>query len=197
MGQVWKAEQLQLTVMFCDLVGSTTLSEQLTLWALRDVLRAYQETCALVIQKEQGYIAQYLGDGLLVYFGYPTTFSDDAHRAVRAALGILAAIEQLSRTLMKDRGIPLAVRIGIHTGQVLVAEVGGGHKHERLAIGPTPNIAARLQSLAVENSIVFSQATYRLVQGLFDFQSLGWQRLKGIAKPMEVYQATNSREGLR
>src|SRR5262245_32665357 len=135
-----EAERRQLTVMFCDLVGSTALSEQLDPEELREVVRAYQATCTQVIHRYEGHIAQYLGDGLLVYFGYPLAHEDDAQRAARAGLGILAALHDLNTY----RRRPVQVRIGIHSGLVVVGEIGAGGNREHLALGDTPNIAARL-----------------------------------------------------
>src|SRR5215472_13601954 len=123
-------ERRQLTVMFCDLVGSTALSEQLDPEELREVVRAYQDTCAKVIARFEGHIAQYLGDGVLVYFGYPQAHEDDAQRAVRAGLGMVDAMGQLNTRLQQDRGVELAVRLGIHTGLVVVGEVGGDTRHQ-------------------------------------------------------------------
>src|SRR5712691_6577833 len=146
------AERRQLTVLFCDLVDSTTLSGQLDPEDLREVVRAYQETCAKVIARFDGHIAQYLGDGLLVYFGYPLAHEDDAQRAVRAGLGILEAMGPLNERLGPECGVPLAVRLGIHTGLVVVGDVGGGTRQEQLALGETPNLAARLQEIAAPNT---------------------------------------------
>ena len=140
-----EAERRQLTVLFCDLVDSTPLASQLDPEDLREVVRAYQETCAKVIARFEGHIAQYLGDGLLVYFGYPLAHEDDAQRAVRTGLGIVEALGQLNTRLGQERGVHLAVRLGIHTGLVVVGEVGGGTRQEQLALGETPNLAARLQ----------------------------------------------------
>src|SRR6266511_6007648 len=120
------AKRRQLTVLFCDLMDSTALAGQLDPEVLREVVRAYQETCAKVIARFEGHIAQYLGDGLLVYFGYPRAHEDDAQRAVRAGLGIVEAVGQLNIRLKQDRGVQLAVRLGCHTGLVVVGEVGGG-----------------------------------------------------------------------
>ena len=120
------AERRQLTVMFCDLVDSTALSSQLDPEDLREVVRAYQATCAAVIQRFDGHIAQYLGDGLLVYFGYPQAHEDDAQRAVHTGLGIVEALDTLNRRLGQRTGVRLAVRVGIHTGLVVVGEMGGG-----------------------------------------------------------------------
>jgi class 3 adenylate cyclase len=138
------AERRQLTVLFCDLVDSTTLSSQLDPEDLREVVRAYQAACAKVIDRFEGHIAQFLGDGLLVYFGYPRAHEDNAQRAVRAALGMIEALGQLNTRLRRERGVHLAVRLGIHTGLVVVGEVGGGTRQEQLALGETPNLAARL-----------------------------------------------------
>ncbi|KRT65572.1 MAG: hypothetical protein XU11_C0024G0035, partial [Candidatus Dadabacteria bacterium CSP1-2] len=182
-----EAERRQLTVMFCDLVGSTALSERLDPEELRDVVRSYQEACAEVIDGNDGYIAQYLGDGLLVYFGYPLAHEDDVQRAVKAGLEIVVAISELPlKTQLQQT---LQVRVGIHSGLVVVGEMGGGKKREPMAIvGETPNIAARLQGLAEPNTVVISSATYRLVEGLFDCQDLGLHTLKGVSAPVQMYR---------
>jgi class 3 adenylate cyclase len=183
-----EAERRQLTVMFCDLVDSTVLSRRLDPEYYREVVRAYQATCADIIQRFDGHIAQYLGDGLLVYFGYPRAHEDDAQRAVRTGLGILAALGTLNARLVQDKGVRLAMRVGIHTGLVVVGEIGSGGRHEHLALGDTPNLAARLQSLAAPDTVVMSAATARLVQGYFTCQELGVQTLKGIDTPVQVDQ---------
>src|SRR2546426_5430740 len=182
------AERRQLTVLFCDLVDSTVLASQLDPEELREVVRAYQETCAKVIARFEGHIAQYLGDGLLVYFGYPLAHEDDAQRAVRAGLGIIEAMRQLHISLGPEQQVHLAVRLGIHTGLVVVGEVGGGTRQEQLALGETPNLAARLQGIAAPNTLVISAATLPLLGGFFACQSLGIPLLKGFAQPLEVYQ---------
>ena len=120
------AERRQLTVLFCDLVDSTVLASQLDPEELREVVQAYQETCATVIARFEGHIAQYLGDGLLVYFGYPLAHEDDAQRAVRAGLGMLEALEQLNTHLTQERGVQVAVRLGIHTGAAAAGAVRAG-----------------------------------------------------------------------
>jgi class 3 adenylate cyclase len=171
--QALDAERRQLTVMFCDLVGSTNLSARLDPEDLREVVRLYQKTAADVIQDFDGHIAQYLGDGLLVYFGYPQAHEDDAHRAVRAALGIVEAMGTLNTRLDSEYGVQLAVRLGIHTGPVVVGEMGGGGRHEQLALGETPNIAARLEGLAEPDTVVISAITKRLVEGSFTLEDLG------------------------
>jgi class 3 adenylate cyclase/predicted ATPase len=182
------AERRQLTVLFCDLVDSTVLARQLDPEELREVVRAYQDTCAKVIACFEGHIAQYLGDGLLVYFGYPLAHEDDAQRAVRAGLGMIEAVGQLNARLAQERGVQLALRLGVHTGLVVVGEVGSGARQEHLALGETPNLAARLQGLAAPNTLVISAATLQLLRGFFACQSLGTQPLKGFAQPLEVYQ---------
>src|SRR5499426_3907246 len=182
------AERRQLTVLFCDLVDSTVLAGQLDPEDLREVVRAYQDTCAKVIARFEGHIAQYLGDGLLVYFGYPLAHEDDAQRAVRAGLGMIEAMGQLNTRLGQERGVQLAVRLGCHTGLVVVGEVGSGTRQEQLALGETPNLAARLQGLAAPNTLVISAATWQLLRGFFACQSLGTPLLKGFAQPLEVYQ---------
>jgi class 3 adenylate cyclase len=175
-------------VLFCDLVDSTVLASQLDPEDLREVVRAYQEVCAKVVARFEGHIAQYLGDGLLVYFGYPLAHEDDAQRAVRAGLGMVEAIGQLNIHLAQVRGVQLAVRLGAHTGLVVVGNVGGGTRQEQLALGETPNLAARLQGIATPNTLVISAATLQLLGGFFTSQSLGTSLLKGLAQPIEVYQ---------
>src|SRR4029453_8734773 len=158
------------------------------------VVRAYQTTCAEVIQRFDGHIAQYLGDGLLVYFGYPQAHEDDVQRAVRTGLGMVEAMATLNSRLGQRQGIRLAVRVGIHTGLVVVGEMGGGGRQEQLALGETPNIAARLQGLAAPNTVVISAVTQRLIQGYFTCQALGDQTLKGVATPLQVYQVVGATE---
>jgi TOMM system kinase/cyclase fusion protein len=182
------AERRQLTVLFCDLVDSTRLASQLDPEDWREMVRAYQHTCAAVIQRYDGHIAQYLGDGLLVYFGYPRAHEDDAQRAVRAGLGIVEAMAQLNTGLARERGIQLAMRLGIHTGLVVVGEMGSGGHSEQLALGGTPNVAARLQGVAEPNTLVISAATFQLLGGFFACQPLGTPLLKGIAQPLAVYR---------
>jgi class 3 adenylate cyclase len=183
-----EAERRQLTVMFCDLVGSTQLSEQLDPEDLREVVLAYQETCGKVINRFEGHIAQHLGDGLLVYFGYPQAHEDDAQRAVRSGLGIVEAITRLNPNFQERWGVELALRVGIHTGLVVTGEVGDGTTRERLAMGKTPNIAARLQEEADLNSVLVSTATYRLIEGFFACRHLDALVVKGLSQPLDAYQ---------
>ena len=181
-------------MLFCDLVDSTALSSRLDPEDLREMVRAYQATCAEVIQRFDGHIAQYLGDGLLVYFGYPQAHEDDAQRAVRTGIGIVEAMDTLNSRLGQRHGVHLAVRVGIHTGLVVVGEMGGSGRQEQLALGETPNIAARLQGLAAPDTVVISAVTQRLIQGYFTCQALGDQTLKGVATPLQVHQVIRVNE---
>jgi TOMM system kinase/cyclase fusion protein len=182
------AERRQLTILFCDLVDSTALSGQLDPEDFREVVQAYHHMCSAVITRFAGHIAQLLGDGLLVYFGYPQAYDDDAQRAVRTGLGLVDAIENLNAHLKQEKGIQLALRLGIHTGLVVVGAMGGQGRQEQLALGETPNIAARIQGLAEPNTLVISEATHGLVQGYFECQDLGAQTLRGVAEPVYVYR---------
>ena len=182
------AERRQLTVLFCDLVDSTPLSRQLDPEDLREVMRAYYGSCGKVIDRFEGYIAQYLGDGLLVFFGYPLAHEDDAQRAVRAGLDMIAAVKALDSEMRIRHGVELAVRLGCHTGLVVVGEVVGEARHELMAMGDTPNIAARLQSVAAPNTLVIGPLTHRLVGGFFDCRSLGTPPLKGVAARLKVHE---------
>src|SRR6516165_4639995 len=176
------AERRQLTVMFCDLVGSTALSVRFDPEELRDEIRAYQNTVSTVVTRYDGFVAKFMGDGVLVYFGYPRAHEDDAERAVRAGLEIAAAV-----THLETRGTErLAVRIGIATGLVVVGDlVGEGSAQEQAVVGETPNLAARLQALAEPGQIVLAGATRRLIGDLFRLRNLGRQTAKGFAEPVE------------
>jgi class 3 adenylate cyclase len=171
-----EAERRQLTVMFADLVGSTALSRRLDPEDMREVIRAYQNACVGVITRFEGFVAKLMGDGVLVYFGWPKADEDDAERAVRAGLALIDAVAQL-RT---PSGEPLAARVGIATGLVIVGDlVGAGAAQERAVVGETPNLAARLQAVAEPNALVIGPTTRRLVAGLFDCEDLGTHSLKG------------------
>src|SRR4029450_3531569 len=154
---------------------------------LRDVMQQYQETCTTVIQRYAGDIAQHLGDGLLVYFGYPSAHEDDAQRAVRAGLEIIDALRE-SPLQHRQLPHPLQVRIGIHTGLVVIGEIGSSEQREMLALGETPNIAARVQGVAEPDTVVVSAITQRLGHGLFACTATAPQTLKGISTPLSLYR---------
>ncbi|MEY4749729.1 MAG: hypothetical protein RIQ60_1943 [Pseudomonadota bacterium] len=176
-------QRRRLTVMFCDLVGSTSLSERLDPEDLRGVLAAYQEACRAVIARYQGHIAQYLGDGIVAYFGWPNAHEDDARRSVFAGLGIVAAVKQLQLE------VALQVRIGIVTGPVVIAGSGDGDASKPGgAIGSTPNLAARIQSLAGPDEVLVGEATHRLLGNSFTSESCGSHQLKGFREPVEVWR---------
>jgi len=177
------AERRQLTVLFCDLVGSTELSRVLDPEQLRELMRAYQQACGSVIGRYAGHVAQYLGDGVMVYFGWPRAHEDDAERAVRAGLDIVEAVKKVPAPQ------PLRVRIGIATGPVVVGETGAGDASSpKLAVGETPNLAARLQALAQGDEVVIAPSTQRLVGAAFELRDLGERALKGIDEPVRPWR---------
>lgn len=196
LGQAREAERRQLTVMFCDLADSTALSAQFDPEALRELLAAYQAAAGAAIARFDGHVAQYLGDGLLVYFGFPQAHEDAAERAVRAGLGVLEALEALNASAPEAGRPALRARIGIHTGPVVVSEVGSGPRREQLALGETPNVAARLQALAEPGSIVISAATQRLVQDAFACRDLGRHVLKGLPEAVQAWQVAHPARAL-
>ncbi len=190
------AERRQLTIMFCDLVGSTELSQMLDPEDLRDISRMYQHTCKDSIEQYEGFVARYMGDGLLAYFGYPKAHEDDAERAIHAGLEIIKAIADLNNSLGKE--VKLAVRIGVATGLVVVGDlIGEGASEESPVVGQTPNLAARLQGLAKENTIVISPQTYKLAGESFECQDLGSHKLKGFTDPVNVWEVTNPAKASR
>jgi len=175
------AERRQLTVMFCDLAGSTELSSRLDPEDLQDVIRAYQESCAKAISQFDGYLAKYMGDGVLAYFGYPQAHENDTERALRAALAVVDAVPKLNADVGTDIGSDLAVRVGIATGIVVVGEIiGEGDAQERTVVGETPNLAARMQGLAAPNGIVVGSVPKDLAGDGFIYEDLGAHELKGI-----------------
>ena len=183
-----EAERRQLTVMFCDLVGSTALAVRLDPEELRDLMQAYQRTCGEVVARYDGHVAQYLGDGLMIYFGWPRAHEDDVVRAVRAGLEVTEAVSNLTSPT------PLRARVGIHTGLVVVGETGQGDASiPKAAVGETPNIAARLQALAEPGGVVVSELTRSLAGGLFDYTDLGTKALKGVSEPMHLFKAVGPR----
>ena len=179
-----EAERRQLTVMFCDLVGSTALSAALDPEDLREVIAAYHRAATDVVRSFDGFVAKYMGDGVLVYFGYPRAHEDDAERAVRAGLGIIDAIRRLDVKFVK-----LQARVGIATGLVVVGDlIGEGSAQEQSVVGETPNLAARLQALAEPDAVVIAAGTRRLVGDLFEYRDLGAIEVKGITAPVPAWQ---------
>ena len=178
------AERRQVTVMFSDLVGSTALSARMDPEDLREVISAYQKCVAETVRRFGGFVAKYMGDGVLVYFGYPQAHEDDAERAVRAGLELIAAV-----TALKTRA-PLQTRVGIATGLVVVGDlIGSGEAQERGIVGETPNLAARLQGIAEPNMVVIAEGTRKLLGNLFELEDLGAKDLKGIAGPVRAWAA--------
>jgi class 3 adenylate cyclase len=170
----YKGERRNLTVMLCDLVGSTALSQQLDPEELRDVMSTYREACGRAINRFDGYVAQYLGDGLLAYFSYPAAHEDDAERAVRAGLGAIEELQALNDRNRQTGSVEMQIRVGIHTGLVVVGDIPGiPRRDSTTVVGETPNIAARIQQIALPGTVVISSATHRLVHGLFISQDLG------------------------
>lgn len=187
------AERRQLTVLFCDLVGSTKLSTLLDPEDYREVIRGYQDVCAGVVTRYDGYVAKFMGDGVLAYFGWPQGHENDAERAINAGLDLADAIKSIA-VPGSDRGKQLAVRIGISTGPVVVGDIiGQGAAQEAAVTGETPNLAARLQELAEPNTVVVSQSARQLTGNLFDYVSLGSRALKGIAEPVEAFSVFGQR----
>ncbi|HEX5795666.1 MAG TPA: adenylate/guanylate cyclase domain-containing protein, partial [Geminicoccaceae bacterium] len=185
-------ERRQVTVLFCDLVGSTALSARLDPEDLGAVIRAYHRCCRDVVGRWDGYVAKYIGDGVLVYFGYPGAHEGDAERAVRAGLELVEAVGGLTA-----HGAPLAARVGIATGLVVVGDLIGQGAKEEVVAGETPNLAACIQSLAEPGSVVLAHGTRALLGGLFEYQDLGTQRLEGIATPVRCWRvvAENASRG--
>jgi class 3 adenylate cyclase len=180
------AERRQLTVMFCDLVGSTALAARLDPEDMREIIGAYHQCCASLIERNGGFVAKYMGDGVLAYFGYPLAHEHDAERAVRAGLAIVDAAPNLETAA----GAPLHVRVGIATGIVVVGDLlGSGESQERGVVGDTPNLAARLQGFAAPDSVVIAEGTRKLVGDLFELRDLGSQDLKGVTLPTRAYAA--------
>src|SRR5215831_1730138 len=179
-----KAERRHLTVMICDLVGSTALSTRLDPEDMRFVIDVYHAACARITRTYDGFLAEFRGDGILAYFGYPFAHEDDAERTVRAGLDIIAAVAQLETRA----GEPLAVRIGIATGLVVVGDLSSeGALRPHALVGETPNLAARLQALAEPGTIVVAGSTRRLLGDLFRLRDLGQHEVKGVAEPVAAW----------
>jgi class 3 adenylate cyclase len=170
------AERRHVTVMFSDLVGSTALSARMDPEDLREIITGYQQCVTAVVRRFGGFVAKYMGDGVLVYFGYPQAHEDDAERAVRAALELVAAVKDL-----KTHAV-LRTRVGIATGLVVIGDlIGSGASQEQAVVGETPNLAARLQAIAEPNRVIIAESTRKLLGNLFELEDLGAQDLKGIA----------------
>lgn len=188
-GKAPEAERRQLTVMFADLVGSTALSARLDPEELRDIIGAYHRRCAEVITISGGFVAKYLGDGVLAYFGYPQAHEEDAEQAVRAGLALIEAVAKLEA----GHATTLRVRVGIATGLVVVGDLlGEGAAREQAVVGETPNLAARLQGLAEPNTVVIADSTRRLLGGLFDYCDLGTLPIAGIHYPVRVWRVVGA-----
>ena len=182
-----RAERRQVTVMFSDLVGSTALSARMDPEDLREVITAYQKSVADTVQRFGGFVAKYMGDGVLIYFGYPHAHEDDAERSVRAGLELIVAVTALRSP------VPMQTRVGIATGLVVVGDlIGSGEAQERGIVGETPNLAARLQSIAEPNMVVIGEGTRKLLGNLFELEDLGPQELKGIAAPVRAWAPLRS-----
>ena len=179
------ARHCQMTLMFCDLVGSTGLAERLDPEDMSDVLRIYRTACAEVVERYEGFLEDRRGDGLLMRFGPPTVHEDDPYRAVRTGLGIVEAIRDRARAVKRDLGVELAARIAVHTGMVLI-DAGD-------VVGTTPNEAARLQALAEPNEVLISGATWELVSRQFDVEPRGPARLRGVSREIETYAVRKER----
>jgi class 3 adenylate cyclase len=181
------AERRQVTVIFSDLVGSTALSARMDPEDLREVISAYQKCVAETVQRFAGFVAKYMGDGVLVYFGYPQAHEDDAERAVRAGLELVAAVSALKTHA------PLQTRVGIATGLVVVGDlIGSGASQEQAIVGETPNLAPRLQSLAEPSSVVVAESTRKLLGNFFELEDLGPQELKGVPDPVHYASFSSS-----
>jgi class 3 adenylate cyclase/tetratricopeptide (TPR) repeat protein len=183
-----EAERRHLTVMFCDLVDSTPLAERLDPEELAEVFALWQVACNEAIAEHGGHVADYRGDGVFVYFGYPSAHEDGPHRAIRAALGLLRLLTDLNTRLQERYATTLSVRIGIHTGLVMLSDLGGRFQRDQFALGETPNIAARLQALAEPNQIIVSGAVCNIVRGFFDLEDLGERTLKGVSRAVAIYR---------
>ncbi len=186
-------ERRYMTLMFCDLVDSIRIARGFDIEEMHDLNRAYQTVCVVATNKFNGYIARYMGDGVLVYFGYPIVREDDAERALWTGLEIIRQVNQLNKIFTLSDGMTLSVRIGIATGHVVAETIGDGTTKETAVVGEAPNLAARLQELATPNAIVVDIDTYKLVANTFEFSELGEQSIKGYRKPLRLWQVQRQR----
>ena len=185
------AERRQLTVMFCDLAGSTALSARLDPEDMGEIIRVYQDACSEVVTRHDGLVAKFMGDGILAYFGFPRAHEDDAEQAVRAGLEIAALAPRLETRAVGS----LQVRIGVATGRVVIGDlIGQGSAQEQAVVGETPNLAARLQALAEPGGLPIAGSTRRLLGGAFELKDLGEQELKGFPAPTRVFAVLREKE---
>ena len=193
----FEAERRQLTVMFCDLVGSAALSVQLDPEELREIIRSYQETCAAVIEQFGGHLGRFIGDGLLIYFGYPESHEDDAERAIQAAFGLIEATSRLSHSHVSCSGVELAVRIGVATGLAVVGDiVGKGATEHGAVVGQTPNLAARLQGAAEPNCVVIDPHTQELLGEQFEYEQLAPHKFRGFSEAIIAWRVVQPLQGV-
>ena len=182
-----QGERRQLTVLFCDMVGSTALSQVVDPEDLKELIVSCQQVCGEAVMAHDGHVAQYLGDGVVMYFGYPRSHEDQAQRAIRCGLDILKGVEAVRAGGRIPAGTFLEVRLGAHTGRVVVGSVGMGDRSTQIALGDAPNIAARIQGEAQPGTLVVSEVTWKIVEGYFTGKCLGQRLLKGVAEPMRLW----------
>jgi len=183
-----QGEKQELTILFCDLLGSTELTERLPLEHFLEVMQAYHRCLYQCISSQYGYVAQHLGDGIMAYFGFPVKFDKAPENAIKAGFSLISAVDTLVKTELEKFELDLKIRVSIHTGSVVMADLGIGNRKERLALGGPPNIAARLQVLAPINCIVVSEDTYNLTKAHFEFKELGSFSIKGMSEKVNCYQ---------
>ena len=186
-------EYRYLTVLFCDLVDSTSLVASLGAERMREVNQAYHEACRNVIESYEGYIAKYMGDGVLAYFGFPVSQEDSAERSILASLDLVEKIQQLFSELDQFKDIPLAVRVGLATGRVVIDHIGTGESAESNAVGDAVNLASRLQTIAQPNQVVADNNTRAMAGAGFDYTDLGERGFKGVSEPTQVWGVTGLR----
>ena len=182
------AERRQLTVMFCDLVGSTELSRRLDPEEMREVNRAFEACCEAAIKRYDGFLARYMGDGVLAYFGYPQAHEDDAERAIRGGLEFVASVRRIRTAALDSLGVTQRTRVGIATGPVVVEVIGEGAAQESAISGDAPNLANRLQSKADDNTVVIGPGTYQLAGVRFECDNLGEHSFKGFDQPIHAWR---------
>ena len=183
-----QAEKQDLTILFCDLLGSTELAEKLPLDHFLEVMQSYHQCLYQCITMHYGYVAQHLGDGIMAYFGYPVKFDTAPINAIKAGFSLLEQVPILVENNLQKFDVELSIRISVHTGIVVMVDLGIGDRKERLALGGPPNIAARLQNLAPVNGIVVSETTFHLTKDQFSFINLGSHSIKGVSEKMVCYQ---------